>query len=130
MLRPTLRPIAAPLHKRLRLLREARGLLQRELSDRLGRSQAYVSNVERGERQLDVIELHQWLTALGEEFMDFVRQIDDELRKPVTPEKPTSIGPSLKRRKHLSKRHDVLQTIRAMSQLVEQARQKAEPVEA
>jgi transcriptional regulator with XRE-family HTH domain len=65
--------------KMLRELRESRGLRQSDLAELLGRSQATVSNVERGERRLDVIELRDWLDALDERFPDFTTKLDAEL---------------------------------------------------
>lgn len=65
--------------KMLRELRESRGLRQTDLADLLGHSQATVSNVERGERRLDVIELRDWLDALNEKFADFTSKLDEEL---------------------------------------------------
>lgn len=65
--------------KMLRELRESRGLRQTDLADLLGHSQATVSNVERGERRLDVIELRDWLDALNGKFADFTSKLDDEL---------------------------------------------------
>lgn len=67
--------------KMLRELRESRGLRQSDLADLLGRSQATVSNVERGERRLDVIELRDWLEALEEEFLEFAGKLDAELQR-------------------------------------------------
>ncbi len=52
---------------------------QRDLGALLGHSQAKVSNVERGERRLDVIELRDWLDALDERFADFISKLDEEL---------------------------------------------------
>lgn len=63
----------------LRELRESRGLRQSDLAEMLGRSQATVSNVERGERRLDLIELRDWLEALNERFVDFATKLDAEL---------------------------------------------------
>lgn len=67
--------------KMLRELRESQGLRQSDLADLLGRSQATVSNVERGERRLDVIELRDWLEALEEEFLEFAGKLDAELQR-------------------------------------------------
>ena|SRR5690349_3931550 len=67
--------------KMLRNLRESRRLRQADLADLLGRSQATVSNVERGESRLDVIELREWLDALDVDFVGFVRSLDAELRR-------------------------------------------------
>jgi len=65
----------------LRGLRESRHLRQTDLADLLGRSQATVSNVERGERRLDLIELRDWLDALEVDFITFLSVVDAELRR-------------------------------------------------
>jgi transcriptional regulator with XRE-family HTH domain len=64
----------------LRQGRHAGRLRQLDLASRLGRAQTTVSNVERGERRLDVIELRDWLAALGVDFLEFMRQLDERLR--------------------------------------------------
>ncbi len=65
--------------KMLRELRESRGLRQSDLARLLGRSQATVSNVERGERRLDVIELREWVEVLNVKFVDFTSRLDAAL---------------------------------------------------
>jgi len=49
----------------LRAVREAQGITQVQLSQRLGRNQSYISNIERGQRRLDVIEFIQISEGLG-----------------------------------------------------------------
>ena len=56
----------------LRSSRVAARLRQTDLALRLGREQAVVSKVERGERRLDVIELRAWLLALDVDFLTFL----------------------------------------------------------
>jgi transcriptional regulator with XRE-family HTH domain len=53
--------------RRLRGLRESRGITQAELAKRLAKQQSFVSKVERGQRQLDVVELRWWCDALDED---------------------------------------------------------------
>lgn len=65
----------------LRGLRESQRLRQSDLAGLLGRSQATVSNVERGERRLDLIELRDWLDALEVDFIEFLSALDAELRR-------------------------------------------------
>ena len=64
----------------LRGLRERKRLRQTDLAVLLGKSQATVSKVERGERRLDVIQLMDWIAALDISFLRFVRTLDAELR--------------------------------------------------
>lgn len=60
--------------------RKAAGVTQVELAARLGKSQSFVSKVERGERRIDVIEFCQIAEGLGrdpakllQEFIDLKR---------------------------------------------------------
>ena len=66
--------------KLLRKRRKSLGLRQEDLASRLGRGQATVSKVERGERRLDVIELRAWLQALEIDFTTFATELDRELQ--------------------------------------------------
>jgi transcriptional regulator with XRE-family HTH domain len=61
--------------------REARGVTQVELAKRLQTSQSAVSKIERGERRLDVVELHGWCKALGYPFLTISKQLDARLRR-------------------------------------------------
>lgn len=70
----------------LRDRREALGLRQADLAERLGESQTTVSRVENGERRLDVIELRTWLRALRVGFVPFLRQLDRTLNDRSFPE--------------------------------------------
>lgn len=66
----------------LRLLREAReaaGLTQVQLGDRLGQTQSFVSKCERGERRLDIAEVRAFCEALGISFSSFVTQFSESL---------------------------------------------------
>jgi transcriptional regulator with XRE-family HTH domain len=46
-------------------LRKAQGVSQVELARRLGRTQQFVSLVERSERRIDIIEFYAVVKALG-----------------------------------------------------------------
>lgn len=65
---------------KLRKLRESRQLRQADLCKMLGRSQGWVSYVESGQTTLHIIELRQWLAALGVSFLAFLNELDAELR--------------------------------------------------
>jgi transcriptional regulator with XRE-family HTH domain len=65
----------------LRDRREAMGLRQADLAEKIGQTQAMVSRVERGERRLDVIELRAWLSALDLKLVTFMRRLEDRLRQ-------------------------------------------------
>lgn len=45
--------------------RNAAGLTQQEVADRLGKPQSYVAKVERNERRIDVVEFIALSNALG-----------------------------------------------------------------
>ena len=61
--------------------REA-GLLQVDLARMLGRDQSYVSNIERGQRRIDVVEFYDLARALGRDpaalFADIAARIANE----------------------------------------------------
>ncbi|MBL0726614.1 helix-turn-helix domain-containing protein [Piscinibacter sp. HJYY11] len=63
----------------LRDSRESVQLRQSDLAHLLGRHQATVSRVESGERRLDVLQLRQWLAALGVDFPTFMNELDRRL---------------------------------------------------
>jgi transcriptional regulator with XRE-family HTH domain len=61
------------------LLRKARteaGLTQEQLAELLGIGQAVVSNYERGERRLDLVELTQVLDAIGLPLHTFIARYE------------------------------------------------------
>lgn len=57
--------------------REAAGLNQRDLSERLSRPQSYVSKYERGERRLDVVEFLEVAEALDLDPIAFIKKLRD-----------------------------------------------------
>ena len=59
--------------RQLREAREAGGITQVELAQRLRTTQTYVSRVERCERRLDVVEFLAWGRALGIDCLAFLR---------------------------------------------------------
>ncbi|CAG9235641.1 hypothetical protein PSP6_690019 [Paraburkholderia tropica] len=68
----------------LRFIRQTRidaGLTQQDVAQRLGATQTFVSKCERGERRLDLIELHAWCGALGIGTTDFVEEFVKKLQR-------------------------------------------------
>ena len=63
----------------LRELREAAGITQAELAERLEAPQSFVSKCESGQRRLDVLEVRQWCRALEADFVRFMRQLERQL---------------------------------------------------
>ncbi len=56
--------------------RNAAGLTQVTLAEKLHRPQSYVSKYERGERRLDFIEFLDVARAIGVNPVKFIRQLD------------------------------------------------------
>lgn len=60
--------------------REAAGLTQAEVAGRLGRHQPFVSNIESGERRLDLIELLDLAAVID---LDVHRVVEELVRVPI-----------------------------------------------
>lgn len=60
-------------------MREAAGVTQAELAERLGQTQTYVSKCERGQRRVDVVEFRSFCAHLNISFDDFMEQLDSEI---------------------------------------------------
>lgn len=69
----------AVLQALLRTSREAAGMVQVDVSERLGKPQSYVSKTERGERRLDILELRALCQLYGKSFRDFVDEFEAAL---------------------------------------------------
>lgn len=63
----------------LKAARQASGLTQVDLAAALGRTQSFVSKVERGETRLDVIQLRTVLAAFGLSLRAFADRLEREL---------------------------------------------------
>jgi DNA-binding XRE family transcriptional regulator len=63
--------------KLLRQTREDRGVTQVQMSKRLKIHQSRVSNIELGERRMDVVELRAWCEALGITLEGFMATLVD-----------------------------------------------------
>lgn len=84
----------------LRAARYAARLRQVDLAECLGLSQTVISNVERGARPLSVMELRDWLRALGVDFVQFADRLDRSLTDGAT--RPVAVArPVAKRRRKL-----------------------------
>jgi transcriptional regulator with XRE-family HTH domain len=59
----------------LKAARKAAGLTQRQLADAIGRPYTVIANMERGERQIDVVEFISIARALGVEESELMAQI-------------------------------------------------------
>lgn len=71
------------LRELLRATRVQRGVRQEELAAELGVVQNFVSNVERGVRRIDVIELRDVCLALGTDLVSFCKALEQQLASPT-----------------------------------------------
>lgn len=67
---PAKNDIRARFGRRVRELREARGLSQEQLATRAGLHRTYVSSAERGERNVALINIGKLAKALGVDIRD------------------------------------------------------------
>ncbi len=65
--------------ERLKQARLDSGLSQKEVADRIGRTQSFVSKCERGERRIDIVEMRAFCGAIGISFHRFMTFLDKEL---------------------------------------------------
>lgn len=64
----------------LRAVRTRAGLTQKDLGDRLGRSQNYVTAAERGAVRLDGLQIRDWCQACDTDLITWAREIEKVLR--------------------------------------------------
>ena len=57
---------------RLRIIRISKNITQLDLANKMGKTQSFVSKIERCERRLDVIEFLRWLDTLNISFSDVI----------------------------------------------------------
>lgn len=74
--------------RRLRALRTEAGLTQAELSTALQRPQSYISDVERGSRRLDLLQLQELCNACGQSLTEFVDAFEQEVGQDISSRKP------------------------------------------
>ncbi len=67
--------------KKLVEMREATGLTQRALAEKLGREYSFVWRIEHGERRLDVVEFFWVCEALGVDAKTVYKELAEEFRK-------------------------------------------------
>jgi transcriptional regulator with XRE-family HTH domain len=71
-------------------IRNKAGLKQAELAELLERSQPYVSDVERGGRRLDLLQLREYCQACGQDLVSFVRRFEKAIEAGPSPKRRTS----------------------------------------
>lgn len=65
----------------LRELRVLRELTQADVARAIGRPQTYLSDVEKGKRGLDLLQVKELCDAYGLPFPDFAEEFDKRLKK-------------------------------------------------
>jgi len=65
-------------------LRREKGVSQVELAKRLGKTQQFISNIETGERRMDVVEFYAIVKALGANpeatFSELARKLPENVK--------------------------------------------------
>ena len=64
----------------LRELREQKQLTQKELADKIGSDQTFISKIEIGERRVDIIELKYICEALEIDIVEFIQQVELKIK--------------------------------------------------
>lgn len=75
------RPEYEILRRMIRGAREDAGEAQATLTEQLGRSQSFLSDIERGVRRIDVIELRDLCRILKLDFLTFMGRFEAELSR-------------------------------------------------
>ncbi|WP_422416983.1 helix-turn-helix domain-containing protein [Pseudomonas sp. GZD-222] len=57
------------------------GMTQADCSQALGRPQSFMSDVERGVRRLDIIQIHDLCKILGCKLIDVIQEFESSLNK-------------------------------------------------
>ncbi len=70
------RPEYDALRQQLRQCRVHAGLTQTALSEAMGRPQSFISDIERGVRRLDVIELRELCLLFGTDLQTFINELE------------------------------------------------------
>jgi transcriptional regulator with XRE-family HTH domain len=71
--------------KLLRDARKSRGVTQAELAVRLGEVQSFVSDCERGQRRLDMVEIWRWCQGLDVPFAALAASFEEKMGKKASP---------------------------------------------
>jgi len=81
------RPEYSVLVELVRELRLRAGLTQTDVSTQLRVTQSYLSDIERGTRRLDLIELRDLASVCGVSLLEVVTEFEARLRKKRAPSK-------------------------------------------
>lgn len=78
------RPEQEILQRLLRQCRKEAGLTQRGLAERLQSGHSRISEYETGERRMDLVQLREYLDAVGVSLADFVFRFEAAIARPET----------------------------------------------
>ena len=73
----TMTDVKSGLGRVIKQLRRQRGLTQDELAEKASLHRTYLSDVERGTRNLSIISLHRISAALGTPLSDIFKQVEN-----------------------------------------------------
>jgi transcriptional regulator with XRE-family HTH domain len=79
--RTTYLPETALLKELLRAIRGEAGMTQAELAEAIGRPQSFISEYERGQRRLDLVELRAVCVACGKTLSNLVDEFERKLER-------------------------------------------------
>ena len=65
----------------LRQLREDANISQKQLAERINRSQSFISKYENGELRLDLLELYEICEATNVSLQDFIRRFEGKINE-------------------------------------------------
>lgn len=65
------------LRRLLKETRQAAGISQYELADRIQQSQSWVSKMESGDQNVDLVQLQDVCRALGKDLLELVREFEE-----------------------------------------------------
>lgn len=85
------RPEYTVLRELIREGRTAQGITQDVLSERLGHNQSFMSDIERGTRRIDVLELRDLCGHIDTDLLSFVAELERRLA-PKRTSNPRRIG--------------------------------------
>ncbi len=74
-------PSQKELEALLRSLRQASGLTQRALAERLNVPQSRISDYENGESLMDILVLRQYVRGLGVDIIEFMQLLEERLAR-------------------------------------------------
>lgn len=87
------RPEYDVLRLMIRRVREDAGITQLDMSIQLDRTQSFISDIERGARRIDALELRDICQLAGKDFQTFVGELEQAIAK-LPAKRKRSMAPS------------------------------------